>query len=171
MLLELVPPELSRWVPVWVATALTGLAVLAWLWRTTLAPAYRWAKALKDKLDDFFGVAARDGVPARPGVMVRLGEYDERIAGMTAALAEAKDLAAKHDAAIADIQYHVQPNHGDSAHDAHTKQLARIESAQLTVVGTVDGLRDEVQQLRVEKTADHSDIRSRIRRLEEHEES
>ena len=177
------PDYLQQWLPVgWIGAAVALLLSAAWLWRTLLGPMFsKVAATLRlagDFLDDWQGEPKRPGVDAVPGVMERLANYDERIHGMTTALEEAKELAAKHDVAIADIQYHVQPNHGGSAWDEMSrkvdgvaKQVDGVANAQVFVVGTVEGmattvsgLRGEVQQLR----SDHS---GRITRLEEHEDS
>lgn len=163
------PDYVAQWLPVgWVGGAVLFLLAAAWLWRNLVGPMVHWvlatAKRISQLLDDWQGVPARPGVPAQPGVMEQL--YDFK-----AALRDGEKITAEHTEAILDIRKQVQPNGGTSAHDAHTKQLLRIEQAQRVVAGTVDGLREEVQQLRVEKTNDHEDIRHRIRHLEEHEES
>lgn len=46
-----------------------------------------------------------EGTDSKPGVLARLDDIEDK---------------------IADIQYHVKPNHGDSSIDAQNRQLAEI---------------------------------------------
>lgn len=46
-----------------------------------------------------------EGTDSKPGVLARLGDIEDK---------------------IADIQYHVKPNHGNSSIDAQNRQLAEI---------------------------------------------
>ena len=155
------PPEL------WQVLAVAASALTAWVaWVKAVAPAFHWVSSVKDRMDDQYGEAARPGVPARPGMMQRLAETDLAVAeikaaipGLTAALQEIQDRDAIRAEAIRDIQYHVQPNHGESAYDAMGK---KVDAVAKQIEGSVDGLRGEVRQLR----ADHA---GRITRLEEHE--
>jgi hypothetical protein len=72
------------------AAAVAGLAAWAirWTWRV-LTRITRF-------LDDYFGEPARDGVPARPGVMSRLQAVEESLAHVVA---------------------ETRPNHGNSLRD------------------------------------------------------
>ena len=58
--------------------------------------------------------------------------------------------------------HEVTHNSGTSMKDA----LARVEQSQLTVAGAVDEIREEISQLRREKSVDHADMRYRLGRLE-----
>lgn len=73
-------------------------------------------------------------------------------------LAEARQTRA-HAATAA---HEVTHNSGSSMKDS----LARVEKSQLAVAGAVDEIRDEISQLRREKSADHADMRRRLGRLE-----
>lgn len=65
--------------PAWFS-ALTALSIAVF---GLLAWAIRWAwrilKRTTHFLDDFFGEPARDGVPAKPGVMARLGSVEDTL--------------------------------------------------------------------------------------------
>ena len=164
--MELVPRELAQWLPAQIMGAVTAVVAMGWLWRSILAPGYRWAKSTKDRLDDFLGEPERPGVPARPGVMARLQKYDERIEGMTTALGEHAEVLAK-------VKYHVMPNSGLSAYDklgekidelaASVVQIAdtqgRLARSQLEVAGAVDRLREDKERA-------HDEMLRRLGRLE-----
>lgn len=58
-------------------TAILGLAALVW---RVLRAVLRIADLMDEAWEDWSGSDGRPGVPARPGVMVRLGQHDERLA-------------------------------------------------------------------------------------------
>lgn len=168
------PPEyVLQWVPLpW----LVGVSVLAtgvWLWKVAIRPAYRWVKAFKGKLDEFFegwfGRPERTGFPAEPGVPERLRNIEDLVPGWTTALGKIED----HTEAIKEISYHVQPNHGESAHDSLSEKLDalasqfagmdtrldRLTDAQLAVSGTIDRIEQD-------KRAAHDEMLRRLGRLE-----
>lgn len=62
-----------------VAAALAGLCTVVWR-------VVRWAVLLGRKvntfIDDFYGEEARPGVPARPGLLERVGGVEETLAGV-----------------------------------------------------------------------------------------
>ena len=161
------PPEyVLQWVPLPWLVGVSAMAAGAWLWRAAIRPAYRWAKGVKDKLDEFFegwfGRPERTGFPAEPGVPERLRNIEDLVPGWTTALGKIED----HTEAIKEISYHVQPNHGGSAHDELTKQLREIVAevrgigrAQVEMAGQLDDLRDE-------KRAAHDEMLRRLGRLE-----
>ena len=170
------PPELTSWLPVQIVGVLTVAAGIAWFLRTIGIPTWRSVRAffrrLADFLDDWFGEPARPGVPARPGMGERVQGLEEKMPGMEAALAENAE-------ALAEVRYHVQPNHGGSAHDDLTAKVEQIAStlsaltqAQLAVAGAMDHLREgtarELRELREEKHAAHIEIRDRLARIETH---
>ena len=158
------PPDyVLTLLPVQIIGGVSVVAAVAWLWKAAIRPAYRSWRVFKARLDEFFdgwfGRPARPGFPAEPGVPERLAAYDERIDGMTAALTE-------HAEAIADIRYHVQPNHGESAHDALTEQIKELSrevrdmgSAQVSLAGAVDRLREDKERA-------HEEMLRRISRIE-----
>ena len=163
------PPEyVLQWLPLELMGVVAAMAAGIWLWKVAGRPAFRWAKRLKDSLDDFFGEPRRDGVPARPGVMARLERYDERIEGMTTALGEHAEVLAK-------VKYHVMPNSGKSAYDmlgekidelaASVGQIAatqrHLAHSQLEVAGAVDRLREDKERA-------HEEMLRRIGRIEQH---
>lgn len=55
---------------------------------TVVRPILRGAKTLRDMREDYFGEPARDGVPARPGVMARLATNEAQGARIEMMLAE-----------------------------------------------------------------------------------
>ena len=88
------------------------------------------AQRVEQVMEDWSGRPARPGVPAQPGVMVRLADYDERIIGLTNALSEGaddrreqKDQIAAIVETLGEVQYNVKSNSGHSAHDDLTKKL------------------------------------------------
>lgn len=56
--------------------AIAGLATLLW---QMLRAVLRIADRVDDAWEDWAGSEGRPGVPARPGVMSRLGDHDERL--------------------------------------------------------------------------------------------
>ena len=170
------PPEyVLQWVPLpW----LVGVSVLAtgvWLWKVAIRPAYRWVKALRGKLDEFFegwfGRPERTGFPAEPGVPERLRNIEDLVPGWTTALGKIEDNAE----AIKEISYHVMPNSGLSAYDklgekidelaASVVQIAdtqgHLARSQLEVAGAVDRLREDKERA-------HDKMLRRLGRLELH---
>ncbi len=90
-----------------VSAVVWGVTMLRKVWSEWIRPI---VYGIRDFLDDWRGKPARPGHDAESGVMERLDMYDQRIEGLTSALGE-------HEAAIAEVRHHVQPNHGTSAHD------------------------------------------------------
>lgn len=159
--LELVPPELTQWLPAKIVGVVTAMMAAAWAWRSLLGPLTKRIRAamrrIETFLDDWDGEPARPGVPARPGMVERVRGIEDLVPGWTAALSEGQAAAEAHTEAIADIRKHVQPNGGTSAYDALTEKIVGLggrmgglEQAQLAVAGTVDGLRDDLGRLREE---------------------
>lgn len=168
--LELVPPELTNWLPVQIAGGLTFMAACAWFWRSLLGPVVHRgatvAKLAEEAFTDWKGEPERDGVPARPGVMARLAMYDERIEGMTLALQESQELAAKHTELLDKIKYHVMPNSGESAYDKQGEKIddlsgrvGKLTDSQIAVAGAVDRLREDKERA-------HEEMLRRISRIE-----
>jgi hypothetical protein len=101
--------------PEWL-TAFTALAVavagcLLWCARK----AWHASRRVSHFLDDYAGEPARDGLPARPGFMARLGSVEESM----------KHLSAE-----------MSPNHGSSLRDVVHKtaaDVAEIKSEQAAV--------------------------------------
>ncbi|OII62872.1 hypothetical protein BJP40_26920 [Streptomyces sp. CC53] len=76
------------------ATVLGGAATMAW---RSIAGARRLAGRLDEFIDDWSGTEPRPGVPARPGVMERLGGIEQRLAS---------------------VEHELHPNSGASLRDA-----------------------------------------------------
>ncbi len=70
--------------PAWITAAITLAAAAAgcaaWAARWT----WRLVRRTARFLDDYFGEGARDGLPARPGVMARLGSVEQLLARVAA---------------------------------------------------------------------------------------
>ena len=165
------PPEyVLQWLPLELMGVVAAVAAGAWLWRAILGPASRRAIAIarlaEQTFEDWQGVPERDGVPARPGVMARLAAYDDRIEGMTLALQESQELAAKHTELLDKIKHHVMPNSGKSAYDKHGEKIddlagrvGKLTDSQLAVAGAVDRLREDKERA-------HEEMLRRISRIE-----
>ena len=154
------PPDyVLTLLPVQIIGGVSVVAAVAWLWKTAIRPAFRWMLDIKARLDDFLGRPERDGLPAQPGVMARLEDYDDKIQGMTASLSELGDVLSK-------VKYHVMPNGGKSSWDAMGDRIdavgehvARLADSQLTLAGAVDRLREDKERA-------HEEMLRRIARIE-----
>lgn len=85
--------------PGWVAWVIAAAAVLTALgvfWKAGKT-VLRWARVIARFFADWNGEDARPGVPARAGVMQRLGEFDSR---------------------LGTIEHELHPNSGTSLRDA-----------------------------------------------------
>lgn len=69
-------PEFIQAITVGNLVTWLGLAFSVWLILKKMAPI---VKKLADTLDDFHGEKERPGVPARPGIMERLGNQDKTL--------------------------------------------------------------------------------------------
>ncbi|MEU0181388.1 hypothetical protein ABZ312_09385 [Streptomyces sp. NPDC006207] len=85
-----------------VAAALAGLCAVAWR-------VVRWAvllgRRINQFIDDFYGEEARPGVPARPGLLERVGSMEERLGS---------------------FQHELYPNDGGSLRDAVDQANRRL---------------------------------------------
>ena len=98
----MMPGAMQEWLEaVSIADVIGGLISLG-----VLVAGLRWLRPIAGGLraiaEDWKGTPARPGRPAVPGVMEQL---------------------AAHAQAIEEIRYHVQPNHGGSAHDALSRKV------------------------------------------------
>jgi hypothetical protein len=87
------------------------VAVLAAAWKTLIQPVIRFVRRIVHFVDDWFGEPERDGVPERPGVMLRLKLID--------------DHGQRTDERLDAIEHQLSPNSGSSLHD----KVTRIETA------------------------------------------
>jgi len=87
------------WIVALIALITAAFGCLAWIGRW----AWRIARRVTHFLDDYFGQPARDGMPAKPGVMARLASVEQLVAQVVA---------------------ETQPNHGQSLRDVvhHTAE-------------------------------------------------
>lgn len=129
--------------------------------------AWPWLSRLKNTIDDWMGEPERPGVKARPGLMKRMADQEDRDAARDKREAERDAREAERDKAVellrpvvADISakveridYHSRPNGGGSAHDAivrevkgvradladHVKQAASIHEEQAAAIAYLAG--------------------------------
>ena len=161
---DALPPEyVLQWLPLELMGVVAAVAAGAWLWRAILGPALKRARAVGRQAEDFLeswqGRPARPGYPAEPGIPERVAGIEDLMPGWTAALAE-------HTEAIQEIRYHIQPNHGGSAHDALsakldalTERVGHVMESQIAVAGAVDRLREDKERA-------HDEMLRRIARIE-----
>ncbi|CAM5609277.1 hypothetical protein GCM10010329_17460 [Streptomyces spiroverticillatus] len=88
---------------IWCAALVAVTGAVTVVWRATRA-ARRLARRVDEFVDDWQGTEARPGVPGRPGVMARLVDIEQQIAGT------AEQLAA--------VEHELHPNSGSSLRDA-----------------------------------------------------
>lgn len=81
---------------IWSVAAVTITGALALAWRM-IRGVVRILRRMDDLADDWQGVAARPGVPERPGVMARLDQIEGR---------------------VGTIEHELRPNSGHSLRDA-----------------------------------------------------
>ncbi|PYC83465.1 hypothetical protein C7C46_09030 [Streptomyces tateyamensis] len=86
---------------VWAGAVVALAGVLALVWRGTRGLRLL-GRRVGEVVDDWQGTDARPGVPAHPGVMVRLGAIEDRLAA---------------------VEHEMRPNSGSSLRDA----LDRVE--------------------------------------------
>lgn len=157
------PGYVLQWLPLELMGVVAAVAAGAWLWRSVIGPGLKRARAVARRIEDFLegweGRPKRPGFPAEPGMPERVRTIEDLVPGWTTALTE-------HTAAIEEIRYHIQPNHGGSAHDALVRKidaldsrLDRLTDAQLAVGGTIDRIEQD-------KRAAHEEILQRLRRVE-----
>lgn len=112
--------------PAWVAslTALTAavFGLVGWAARY----AWRITRRTNHFLDDYFGESARDGLPARPGIMARLKSVEEKLAQIVA---------------------ETRPNGGTSLHDV----MSRTERAVDDIRDEQAAMRARMEQLEVQR--------------------
>jgi hypothetical protein len=110
----------------WVA-ALTALIVaICGLMSWGLRHLWRITRRTSHFLDDYFGEPARDGLPARPGVMARL---------------------AQHESILEKLFAETQPNGGSSLHDV----LSRTERAVDEIRSEQVKMRARMEQLETQR--------------------
>ena len=166
------PGYVLQWLPLELMGVVAAVAAGAWLWRSLLGPTLKRARAVGRQVEDFLeswqGRPARPGYPAEPGIPERVASIEGLVPGWTTALSE-------HTEAIEEIRYHIQPNHGGSAHDALVRKIdaltdkvdamgerqGHLADAQLTVAGQLDRIEQD-------KRAAHDEILRRIGRIESH---
>ena len=158
------PPDyVLRWVPLELLGVVTAVAAGAWLWRAAIGPAVKRARAVGRQVEDFLeswqGRPARPGYPAEPGIPERVAGIEDLMPGWTTALAE-------HTEAIEEIRYHIQPNHGGSAHDALSRKLDEVADRLGHVMDSQMTLASIVDRIEQDKRAAHEEILRRLKRVE-----
>lgn len=116
------------WITAAVALCVAVTGFLAWLARL----AWRLARRLGRFLDDYQGQPARDGLPAKPGLMARLTSAEVSLAHVVA---------------------ETSPNHGKSLRDTVLRtaaNVADIKERQAAVVGDVTAIKGEQARVRDE---------------------
>lgn len=108
--------------PGWIAAAVGLATALCLLGLWAVRTAWKWASRLTRFLDDYFGEPALAGLPARPGVMARLGAVEMK---------------------LADIAAEVHPNSGHSLRD----DVQRTAQDMASVKSTVEALTARVERM------------------------
>jgi hypothetical protein len=101
----------AEWLTAFTALAVAVAGCLLWGGRT----AWRAVRRVGHFLDDYSGEPARDGMPARPGLMARLTSVEE---------------------SVAHLATEMQPNHGSSLRDVvhqTARDVADIKNEQALV--------------------------------------
>lgn len=107
--------------PEWVAALAALLAAVGGLACWALRTGWRVTRRISHFLDDYAGEAARDGLPARPGLMARLTSVEK---------------------ALDHVVSETSPNHGNSLRDIVLKtaaDVAEIKSEQAEVRARLEG--------------------------------
>ena len=158
------PPEyVLQWLPLELMGVVAAVAAGAWLWRAILGPALKRVRAVGRQVEDFLeswqGRPARPGYPAEPGI-------PERVAGIEGLMPGWETTLADHTEAIQEIRYHVQPNHGGSAHDELARKLDEVADRLGHVMDSQMTLASIVDRIEQDKRAAHDEILRRIGRIE-----
>lgn len=130
--------------PAWVASLTALIAAIfglvGWVARFT----WRLFRRTNHFLDDYFGEAARDGLPARPGIMARLKSVEDGVGHVASELAK--------------VSKETMPNNGKSIHDV----LARTEQSVDETRAEQTSMRARVDEIKDEQTS----MRARMEQLE-----
>lgn len=79
--------------------------------------------AIHDFLSDWVGEPERDGVPMRPGVMLRLEQLDGLREDVDSIRGDLEQIKADAGSAA----FHSRANHGQSSHDAVMRELTQLK--------------------------------------------
>ena len=104
---------------------LTLAETIAWIAALTVIVVFairgwKLLGSLKDFMDDIRGEDARPGVPARPGLMVRLSSLEERSQ-------QTGDKVDEMSVSLAEVRHEVLPNTGTSLNDAVSRTEKAVE--------------------------------------------
>ena len=162
------PPEyVLQWLPLELMGVVAAVAAGVWLWRSVIGPGLKRARAVGRQVEDFLeswqGRPARPGYPAEPGI-------PERVASIEGHMPNWETTLADHTEAIQEIRYHVQPNHGGSAHDELARKLDEVADRLGHVMDSQMTLASIVDRIEQDKRAAHDEILRRLKRVEYHPE-
>lgn len=93
-----------------IGAAVALVSASKWLWQLF--------RRLSNMLDDMLGEAARNGLPARPGIVEELGIIKALLAGLVPQLEQLERRQAASERRLATIEAQLLPNGGGSLRDA-----------------------------------------------------
>jgi len=123
----------------WILVALLGvLLVVLLVWGTIriVLKVHPIAQKVQNIYDDIMGEKEREGVEARPSLLVRTKKMETAVSAMDGRLESVEGT-------LQEIKAEVTPNHGSSAHDKLSREIAGAKEAIETVraeVSVIHGL-------------------------------
>ena len=114
-----------------IGQAITWALMLATVWGF-VAKVWPILRDLVHSLDDLRGEPARPGVPRTPGIIERLTDVEQAVRDQGATINQ--------------INYHVKPNHGNSAYDALTRKVDDVAAQGAETHALVAALGDRMNE-------------------------